>query len=199
MKFILASKSPRRREMLENIGLTFRILTAETNEDCSEHDPERFVCTISKRKAEDVRRLLIEQGDMTDDTIIIASDTVVVSEGEIMGKPRDREDAARMLRTFSGKSHEVVSGIAILTKTEAFVEAEITSVMFDNIPEEELSRYLDTDEAYDKAGAYAIQGFASLWINGIRGDYFNVVGFPIKHFSDMLKRHLSLSLAKLIK
>ncbi len=198
MNFILASKSPRRREMLENLGLAFRIVTAETDETCHEIDPKEFVKQLAARKGEAVRELLKEKGELSADTVIIASDTVVVSEREIMGKPKDREDAARMLRSFSGKTHEVVSGVAILQGERCFAEAETTRVLFDTIPENELALYVESDEPYDKAGGYAIQGFASLWIHGIEGDYFNVVGFPIKRFSDMLKKHLAISLAETV-
>lgn len=198
MKWILASQSPRRREILENIGLDFRVVTADTDETCHKSDPVEYVTILATRKGEAVRRLLADRGELTEDTLIIASDTVVVSGGEIMGKPHDKEDAVRMLRAFSGVSHEVVSGVALLTAEKCFAQAETTKVIFDTVSEKELALYVETDEPYDKAGGYAIQGFASLWIKGIEGDYFNVVGFPIKCFSDMLKQHLSLSLAETV-
>lgn len=199
MQFVLASKSPRRKEILENIGLAFQIVTSDTDEICTQTDPCEYVKELALRKGEATRDLLWERNQMTEDTLIIASDTVVVADGEILGKPRDKEDAARMLRTFSGKTHRVISGIALLSMEKSVARAEITSVVFDGIPEHELLQYIETNEPYDKAGAYAIQGFASLWIKGIEGDYFNVVGFPIKCFSDLLFEEFGISLATVIK
>ena len=124
------------------------------------------------------------------------SDTVVVSaDGEIMGKPKDRADAKRMILAFSGKPHFVISGIALITKDKTVVTHESTTVFFDTVDEADVEKYLDTDEAYDKAGAYAIQGYASLWINGIEGDYFNVVGLPVKKLADTLKKEFNIKLA----
>lgn len=195
MNYILASKSPRRKEILENIGLHFHIVTVPTDETCAEHDPCRYVTELAVRKGHAVLEQLQKNGKLTPDTLIIASDTVVACNGEILGKPQDRTDAARMLKMFSDKTHTVVSGVAILSENHTAVDAEITEVVFDKIPPHEIDLYTATDEPYDKAGAYAIQGFASLWIKGIRGDYFNVVGFPVKRFSEMLKREFGISLA----
>ncbi len=199
MKFILASKSPRRKEILENIGLTFDIVTANADETCAATDPCEYVKELAFRKGEATLALLKESGKLTDDTLIIAADTVVATEDEILGKPKDAADAARMLRAFSGKAHRVISGVALLTASKAVATAEVTRVIFDEVPACEIAQYIATDEPYDKAGAYAIQGFASLWIRGIEGDYFNVVGFPVKCFSDLLTKEFHLSLANLIK
>jgi septum formation protein len=111
-----------------------------------------------------------------------------------MGKPLDRADAKRMILAFSGKPHFVISGIALITKEKTVITSESTTVFFDTINENDVEKYLDTDEAYDKAGAYAIQGYASLWIDGINGDYFNVVGLPVKKLSDTLKVEFGLKL-----
>jgi len=199
MKFILASNSPRRKEILENIGLAFEIVTTNADETCTATDPSEYVKELALRKGEATLALLKERGQMTDDTLIIAADTVVALENEIFGKPKDEKDALRMLRAFSGRAHRVISGIALLTAKKAVATAEVTLVIFDEIPEGEIAQYVATDEPYDKAGAYAIQGFASLWIRGIEGDYFNVVGFPVKCFSDLLAKEFDLSLANLIK
>ena len=198
MNFILASKSPRRKEILENLGLSFTVVTADADETCHETDPEEYVKVLAIRKGRAVFDALQESGKLTPDTVVIASDTVVVAEGEILGKPKDAEDARRMLSLFSGRAHRVISGVALLTAEKIAACAEVTRVLFDAIPEVEIEQYITTDEPYDKAGAYAIQGFASLWITGIEGDYFNVVGFPVKRFADLLREEFGFSLAELI-
>ena len=195
MKFILASKSPRRKEILENLGLDFEIITADCDESCDLENPSDYVTSLALRKGIAVRDRLLEHGRLCDDTLIIAADTVVVADGKILGKPKNPEDATRMLHMFSGKTHSVISGIALLCGEKTAARAETTIVRFDRIPEKELTQYVATSEPYDKAGAYAIQGFASLWITGIEGDYFNVVGFPVKCFTDLLKEQFGISLA----
>ena len=196
MNLILASKSPRRKEILENLGVKFQIITCETDEHTSETDGRKYVEEIAFRKGDAVRELLESKGEFTNDKIILSCDTVVVSaDGEIMGKPKDSADAKRMILAFSGKPHFVISGIALITKGKTVVTSESTTVFFDTVEENDVEKYLDTDEAYDKAGAYAIQGYASLWINGINGDYFNVVGLPVKKLSDTLKKEFNIKLA----
>ena len=196
MNLILASKSPRRKEILENLGVKFEIITCETDEHTDERDGRKYVEEIAFRKGNAVRELLESKGQLTNDCIILSSDTVVVSaDGEIMGKPKDRADAKRMILAFSGKPHFVISGIALITKNKTVVTSESTTVFFDTVEENDIEKYLDSDEAYDKAGAYAIQGYASLWINGIEGDYFNVVGLPVKKLSDTLKKEFNVKLA----
>ena len=195
MNLILASKSPRRKEILENLGVKFEIITCETDEHTNEKDGKKYVEEIAFRKGDAVRSLLENKGEFTNDKIILSCDTVVVSaDGEIMGKPQDRADAKRMIMAFSGKPHFVISGIALITKEKTVVTSQSTTVFFDIVDESDVEKYLDTDEAYDKAGAYAIQGYASLWINGIEGDYFNVVGLPVKKLSDTLKKEFNIKL-----
>ena len=196
MNLILASKSPRRKEILENLGVKFEIITCETDEYTDERDGAKYVREIAFRKGDAVRSLLEAEGRFSDDDIILSSDTVVVSaDGEIMGKPKDRADAKRMILAFSGKPHFVISGIALITRDKSVVTSESTTVYFDTVEEADIERYLDSSEAYDKAGAYAIQGYASLWINGIEGDYFNVVGLPVKKLADTLKKEFNIKLA----
>ena len=196
MNLILASKSPRRKEILENLGVKFEIITCETDEHTDERDGKKYVEEIAFRKGNAVRELLEGKGELTNDCIILSSDTVVVSaDGEIMGKPNDRADAKRMILAFSGKPHFVISGIALITQNKTVVTSETTTVFFDTVDEGDIEKYLDSEEAYDKAGAYAIQGYASLWINGIEGEYFNVVGLPIKKLSDTLKKEFNIKLA----
>lgn len=179
MKWILASKSPRRSEILQNLGIPFTVVTAETDEDSDERDPYRLVEELARRKGEAVRSLLLLRGEDLRDTVVLSSDTVVWANGEILGKPHDAKDAVRMLRMLSGRTHEVVSGICLLSATGCGVAHEVTKVCFDRMDEESIQRYIERTNPYDKAGAYAIQGEASLFIRGIEGDYFNVVGLPV--------------------
>lgn len=185
MKLILASKSPRRREILEHLGVPFEIVTADTDESADVSDPCRLVELLSERKARAVAEKLLSEGRDLSDTVILASDTVVATEDEILGKPQDPADAKRMLSLLSGGSHRVVSGICLLGMGKCGTAHEVTEVLFDALDGETLTHYLQTDEPYDKAGAYAIQGYASTFIRGIRGCYFNVVGLPVHRLATL--------------
>lgn len=179
MRIILASKSPRRREILENLGLAPEIVAVDTDESSTETDPCRLVELLARRKGEAVlERLKAEGRDLTD-TVILSSDTVVAIDGEILGKPKDAEDAAAMLRLLSGRAHRVISGVCLIGQNGTGVAHEVTEVVFDSMDEDTIARYIATGEPFDKAGAYAIQGLASPYIRGIRGCYFNVVGLPV--------------------
>lgn len=179
MKFVLASKSPRRREILQNLGISFEIVTADTDESSSITDPAALVEELSRRKGLAVRDLLLSEGRDLSGTVIIASDTVVAIDGKILGKPKDAEDAARMLGLLSGREHEVISGIALIGANKQAISHDVTRVRFAPLTEENVAFYLRSGEPFDKAGAYAIQGLASMWIEGIVGCYFNVVGLPV--------------------
>ena len=187
MKIILASKSPRRKEILENLKLDFEIITADTNEDSDIKDPQKLVEELAKRKAEAVKNLLIAENKYSLDDIIIGCDTVVANDNVILGKPKDRDDATSMLHSLSGKKHRVISGLAILKGEKSFISNEVTEVLFDNLSETEIENYVKTGECDDKAGAYAIQGLASKFIKGINGCYFNVVGLPVNLLYNALK------------
>ena len=170
---------------MENLGVPFEIVTAETDETSEEKDPRRLVELLSARKGEAVYEMLLRDGQDLRDTVVISSDTVVAIDGEILGKPRDEEDAKRMLRMLSGRRHEVVSGICLIGNGRRGVAHEVTEVEFDLLDEDTVARYVQKASPYDKAGAYAIQGLASAYIKGIHGCYFNVVGLPI-HRLNML-------------
>ena len=185
MKYILASKSPRRREILENLGLEFEIVTADTDESCEEKDPMRLVEILSERKGLAVRDRLLAKGYDLSDTVIISSDTVVACDGASLGKPQNEADACRMLRLLSGRSRSVVSGIALIGGDRLGVSHEVTEVTFDALDDGVIRRYIELTNPYDKAGAYAIQGLASAYISGIRGDYFNVVGLPVHRLNTL--------------
>ena len=198
IKLILASQSPRRREILENLGIPFRVITADTDETCDERDPRRFVETLALRKGRAVLARMMADGSADEDTVILAADTVVAAEGEILGKPRDRADAERMLWLLSGKTHRVISGIALLSPSHTAVASESTGVIFSKLSPSDVDFYVSTDEPYDKAGGYAVQGLASLFIDGLEGDYFNVVGLPVKRLCDLLRQEFGTDPASLI-
>ncbi|MBQ8431501.1 MAG: septum formation protein Maf [Clostridia bacterium] len=179
MKLILASQSPRRKEILENLGLSFEIVVANADESSPLTDPCALVELLSHRKAAAVRERLLSEGRDLSDTVILASDTVVAVDGQILGKPRDAADAKRMLGLLSGRAHQVVSGVCLMSLDREGVSHEVTEVVFDPLEEDTVNAYIEKAQPYDKAGAYAIQGLASAYIRGIRGDYFNVVGLPV--------------------
>ncbi len=193
MRVILASKSPRRKEILENLGLKFEVIVADADESSDIKDPALLVRTLAERKG----RAVAERLGNLDDTLIIASDTLVYAEGEFLGKPRDREDARRMINMLSGNSHIVVSGIYLNCCGDERSAASVTEVIFDEMTDGEIERYIDSDEPYDKAGGYAVQGLASVYINGINGDYFNVVGLPVNLLCKILKEEFNKNIFEL--
>ncbi|HTZ47388.1 MAG TPA: Maf family protein [Verrucomicrobiae bacterium] len=176
MKLILASASPRRAQILRDAGVSFSVLSSAVDETPYPHEsPQQMVQRLADAKAELVAARAVGPA------ILIAADTIVVLDGQILGKPRSTEDARRMLELFSGRTHSVVTGVTVLRLPEMerrqFVET--TLVTFAQLSRDEISRYLSTDEPYDKAGAYAIQGHAGRYISRIEGCYFNVVGLPL--------------------
>lgn len=186
MKIVLASKSPRRRELLGLITEDFEVLTADTDERCDIPEPDELCEELAFRKACDVYSIL-RRGNRNDNAIVIGCDTAVYAGGEILGKPRDRLDAERMLGMLSGGWHTVTSGLALLTDSGVSVRHETTQVRFESLSESEISEYLETDEPYDKAGAYGIQGYAARFVREIKGCYHNVVGLPVNLLYRMLK------------
>ncbi len=192
MKIILASKSPRRREILELLGLDFTVDTADTDEFCELLSPGDRVAALATQKGEAVIQKKCDEGQGLNDTLIIACDTLVYIDGEFLGKPKDREDAYRMLTLLSGKSHEVWSGIYIYFNGKTISRAEVTRVKFCEMSHKEKERYLDSGEPFDKAGAYAVQGKAAVYIKGLEGDYFNVVGLPVNLLYGTLKEEFGI-------
>ncbi|HIS30731.1 MAG TPA: septum formation inhibitor Maf [Candidatus Limivivens intestinipullorum] len=184
-KIILASGSPRRKELLIQAGIPFEVLVSDADEKTTETDPAKTVMELALRKARAAARQLAK------DAVILGADTVVALDGSILGKPTGEEDAARMLRTLSGKSHQVYTGVALVRKkgqqqTEK-VFFEKTDVEMYAISEEEIAAYIATGEPMDKAGAYGIQGKAAIFVRGIRGDYNTVVGLPAARVYQELK------------
>ncbi|MBQ8207449.1 MAG: septum formation protein Maf [Clostridia bacterium] len=200
MKFILASKSPRRKEILGNLGLEFETVTSEADESYDEGTaPADVVMMLSARKAAAVKAQLESEGRDLSDTVIIAADTVVSACGEILGKPADTTDAERMLHMLEGSTHSVLSGITVIFNGSSASAAEETFVKFAPMTEKEIKWYAGSGEPDDKAGAYAIQGYASMWVEGIDGCYFNVVGLPVACLRKLLGRVFGIKLSEYLK
>ena len=196
MKYILASASPRRREILSGLGLDFTVLVADADESCDLADPGERVEAISIKKCLAVRDRLVAEGmDPRDpETVIIASDTLVTLDGEFLGKPRDEADAVRMLAMLQGRTHTVASGIAIWHKGRTVTAHELTGVSFAPMSPAEIQAYVATGESFGKAGGYAIQGHASRYISGIHGDYWGVVGLPVRRLYETLRMVFGITL-----
>lgn len=178
---ILASKSPRRKELLSLITKDFEIIPAVSEENADPSlSPDIFVMELAKQKA-------LEIAASHPDDIVIGSDTVVAAEGEILGKPKDKEDAYRMLSLLSGTIHSVFTGVAVVKNGEIHSFTEETKVKFFNLSEKEITDYIATGEPFDKAGAYGIQEFGALLVEGIDGDYYNVMGLPSGRLYRLLK------------
>jgi len=183
---ILASGSPRRKELLELIGVEFKIMISNKEEVITSSNPEEVVKELSMMKAEDVA------AGVSGPAIILGADTVVAHNGRILGKPKDREDAIRMITSFAGDDHQVYTGVCIIKKeadgsVKTISFAEGTKVTVYPMTSKEIERYVDSGEPMDKAGAYAIQGLFAPYIKGIEGDYYNIVGFPIAGIYQRLK------------
>jgi septum formation protein len=184
LPFILASASPRRRELLAQAGFTFDVVPAHVPEvQKPGEDPIHFVTRLAREKAEAVAATHA----LTPDTLVLGADTIVVVDEEILGKPRDEADAARMLRSLSGKTHQVITGVCLAKGRERQRAAEVTFVRFNTLSDAEIDAYVATGEPLDKAGAYAIQGRAGRWVPRIHGCYFNVVGLPLALVSSMIE------------
>ena len=181
MKIILASNSPRRTEILKNANIDHVIIPSYCEEIIDENlKPYQVVESLSYQKAYDV--FLKNQNDL-----IIGADTIVVVDDIILGKPIDRLDAIKMLQMISNRSHQVITGVCIITKEKQKVFHEITNVFVKDISLKEIEEYIDTENVYDKAGSYAIQGIFAKYIDKFVGEYHNVVGLPIERLTKELK------------
>ena len=209
IQFVLASQSPRRKELLERLGVCVSVITSDVSEEISSEDPVMVTSVLANRKAMAVAEgLVCERGKLlmkeplvdgmtlkvgpADKAIVIGADTVVVSEGKILGKPRSVVEARNMLKSLMDNAHEVYTGVALLTlqdgkqdRSRTFHEKTIVSV--GHLDEVELEDYITSPEPYDKAGGYGIQGEFCKYITGIEGDYYNVVGLPLQRLYQELK------------
>ncbi len=177
---ILASASPRRRELLTQAALSFTVEAADLNEErLPDEAAAAYVQRLAVEKAQAVWNRHQSDDTAADPLIVLGADTAVVSEGNILGKPANAADARRMLQLLCGRTHAVLTGLAVVTRKGVKSEVEITQVTFNVIHDAEIDQYVASGEPLDKAGAYAIQGYAARWIPRIEGCYFNVVGLPI--------------------
>lgn len=193
-KIILASQSPRRYVLLKKLIPDFEVLADESEEEKIPHEsPEDMVQRLAKNKAMHIAERIKE------DALILAADTVVAVGNRVLGKPKDQEDAFAMLSALSGKTHQVYTGIAVVDKQtgKRTAEYEVTTVRFRTLEAEEIQAYIQTGEPMDKAGAYGIQEKGALLIEGIEGDYFNVVGLPLCRLGKLLQREYDFDLMKI--
>ncbi len=193
-KFILASNSPRRRELLTMLGINFEVIVSECDETVEPGThPKAAVEELAKRKAEAVSKQIAD----ADNTVIIAADTVVSDGERILGKPADKDDACRTVLSLADRAHSVWTGIAVIGKIngteKCCTKAVETKVVFGEISEEEARFYAETGEPLDKAGSYGIQGIGGFFVTELHGDYYNVVGLPIAALRELLKNEFGLN------
>lgn len=186
-KIILASGSPRRKALLQQIDLEFKVIPSSIHEDFSvDKKPKEFVEYYSRLKALDV-------ADKYSDHLVIGADTVVVLNDKIIGKPKDTNDSKRILRNLSGNTHIVITGVTLVLKDKKMIDtfSKITKVTFNNLTDEHIQYYIDNYKPFDKAGSYGIQDWFAVCVKKIEGCYFNVMGFPLskfyKHYTKILK------------
>ena len=183
MAIILASQSPRRRQLLAQMGLGFQEVCPQTDEQmdpCA--PPEEEVARICRKKALAVKPLIKRED------IVIAADTIVVIGTQVLGKPRDSADAERMLRLLSGREHRVLTGLTVLQGEKIITQVETARIQFRPMEEAEIRAYVQTQEPLDKAGAYGIQGLGAVFVQSITGDYYSVMGLPVCRLSQILRQ-----------
>lgn len=183
MQIILASQSPRRKELLGQMGISNFIIRPAVGEETAQPGltPAQLVEALSLQKG-------LEVAQTAPDDLVIAADTVVAVDGRVLGKPRDRADAVQMLTALSGRTHTVYTGVTLCRGGKVLTQHEATQVRFRTLTPDEIQAYVDTNEPMDKAGSYGIQGYGALLVEGIEGDYFNVVGLPVCRLGRMLAR-----------
>lgn len=190
MKIILASSSPRRKEILENANVKFDIIKSEIDEVILDNElPSQVVMRLAFEKCIDIAAKHRE-------SLVIGADTVVVLDDIILGKPKDIDEAIAMITQLSGKTHQVITGISLinLSANKKIIDYVVSNVKFKDLSAKDIKDYIQTNESLDKAGAYGIQGYGALLVEEIQGDYFNIVGLPISRLSDLLKQHFSINI-----
>ena len=192
MNIILASASPRRKEILENVNLKFTVIASDIEEVILENEPPKdLVMRLAFEKCMDV-------AIKNKDDLVICADTIVVLDNKVLGKPKNEEDAYNMIKSLSNKKHQVITGISLinLNSDKKVIDYVVSEVTFKDLSDELIRDYISTNESLDKAGAYGIQGYGSLLVESINGDYFNIVGLPISKISNLLKEHFDVNLFK---
>ena len=180
MQLILASQSPRRKELMNLFHIPFAVQVADIDETMDQtKSAYDEVARVSRLKAEATPR--------TAEDVVVAADTIVVCDGKVLGKPSDEEDAFRMLKLLSGKDHQVMTGLTVLRGDQALVCTEVTDIHFRELTDKEIRAYIRTGEPMDKAGSYGIQGGAALFAEKMVGDYYNVMGLPVCRLGQILK------------
>lgn len=190
MDIILASASPRRKEILGNTNLKFEVIKSDIDEVIlPEESPCQVVMRLAYEKSMDISY-------NNKNKLIIGADTIVCLDNIILGKPKDKLDAIEMIKKLSGRTHQVITGISLinLDSNKKIIDYVVSNVKFKKLSHEDIMDYIQTNESLDKAGAYGIQGYGALLVEEIKGDYFNIVGLPISKLSDLLKKHFSINL-----
>ena len=188
MNIILASASPRRKEILENTNVKFKIMASSIEELRLEGEsPCQMVMRLAFEKGIDIASR--QKSDL-----VISADTIVVLDNTVLGKPKDEIEARKMITSLSGRTHQVITGISLINLDNNKNSQSITITASSNLSEEDINDYIRTKESLDKAGAYGIQGYGALLVEEIQGDYFNIVGLPISRLSDLLKKYFNINL-----
>ena len=190
MNIILASASPRRKEILENTNIKFDIISSSIEElILGGESPCQMVMRLAFEKGIDI-------ASKHKSDLVISADTIVVLDNTVLGKPKDEEEAKLMITNLSGRTHQVITGISLinLENDKKVIDYVISNVKFKNLSDDDINDYIKTKESLDKAGAYGIQGYGALLVEEIQGDYFNIVGLPISKLSDLLKKHFNINL-----
>lgn len=190
MDIILASASPRRKEILENVNLKFTVQSSHIEEVVLENEPPKdLVMRLAFEKCMDVAK-------KNPNALVIGADTIVALDNNILGKPKDEHHAYEMIKSLSNKKHEVITGISLinLSLNKKVTDYVVSEVTFKDLSEETIKDYIKTKESLDKAGAYGIQGYGALLVDSIKGDYFNIVGLPISKIGDLLKYNFNVNL-----
>ena len=190
MNIILASASPRRKEILENTNIKFDIISSSIEELILDGEsPCQMVMRLAFEKGIDIASK--QKSDL-----VISADTIVVLDDNVLGKPKDEEEARQMISNLSGRTHQVITGISLinLENNKKIIDYVVSNVKFKKLSKDDINDYIKTKESLDKAGAYGIQGYGALLVEEIQGDYFNIVGLPISKLSDLLKIHFNINL-----
>ena len=190
MRLILASGSERRRQLMDMCGYDYEIIVSRADENIEPCEPEKYVEKLALRKAGEVfERVKAENkaAGKNEKAAVIGSDTVVVLDGKIIGKPKDSADAKRIISMISGKTHKVYTGLAVITDDNVQLDCSITRVNVRKMTDDEIARYVETGESLDKAGAYGLQGPFGMFVDSIEGNYFTIIGMPLPMLYTMLK------------